>query len=406
MGILDLPITDDQLSNAVAGTKTAAALGGTYAPIVGGINYVSSAASPALRPWFAALANNDITKASIMVIGDSITEGVGSTVTTNLYDRGYVPRLKTRIRNRFGAANGMGYIPATWANDASRPFANGTGTISRASNNYGPGGRSIILNAGANVSVTGISGTSFDVMVFSGGSTDPVTVKIDGVAQGSPVVTSGASLDAKVVNRFTLAAGTHTIDISCATGTTGVYFEGIYVYNGDEDKGIRIIECGHSGWTTADHLSGQLGIVGGNLQSQAAQIAPDLCIISLGTNDANQGLTPATYKANLQTIITRVRAGVATSSNVSFLLVGLYQRDDVILATPWQQYLDAAASVASTDTGGPAGASGVTFLDLSKRIYDFNTSNVSGFLTTDKVHPTDKGHGYIADVIVQAISPR
>ncbi len=120
-------------------------------------------------------------------------------------------------------------------------------------------------------------------------------------------------------------------------------------------------------------------------------IQPQLVTIALMTNDYQGGVDPATSKTNLLAMIAAVRAKCTVPPTI--VLLTYPARGDVTSpAYPWASYVAVAASIASADTG-------VAHLDLSARYTSPATSNALGNWDSDKVHPTDKGHGLIAETV-------
>src|SRR5205823_11906760 len=72
---------------------------------------------------------------------------------------------------------------------------------------------------------------------------------------------------------------------------------------------VHVVNAGNSGDTTADGL--------GRLDWALAE-KPDIVILELGANDALRGLDPAVVRANLDTMIEKVRA-----SGAKVLLAGM-----------------------------------------------------------------------------------
>ena len=121
-----------------------------------------------------------------------------------------------------------------------------------------------------------------------------------------------------------------------------------------------------------------------------------LLIIALGINDFAHAVPLSTYQSNLSTIILDVKKN---SPNTSILVVSQYPvlSDDArsSLGLSQAQYWNIAQQVASKYKVG--------YLSLSKTWGSFSALNNRGILTSDRVHPSDKGGEQIALEIQRAI---
>ncbi len=97
-------------------------------------------------------------------------------------------------------------------------------------------------------------------------------------------------------------AGTWTLEIENVSGTTTIC--GLDVQKTAD--GVRVHKLGGTGsasssWTAVNAAYWQAGLTA---------LAPNLVTILLGTNDQGASMTAATYRTNLQTMITRIRAAL------------------------------------------------------------------------------------------------
>lgn len=339
----------------------------------------SEAPSMALMPFRAAVANRENARCVWYALGDSITEGANSTARPNRW----VNQTLASLRNRrptsgIGTGGSLGSLPPYFdGSTMGNPFTTLSGAPSPGKEtSFGLGRRTATMSGTAKY-VFDINGSSFDMFYTSGPTSGTIGVKIDaGSVQN--VATSGTLADGKKWNSGALTPGAHTVEITAVSGT--VYFGGLYVYDGDESKGIHLLEAGHFGWKTTDWVANSP-----RWQDTITLHQPHLVTIALGANDYQNDVAPTTFKTNLQTLITAFRTN--TTIDPAFVLVGYSERADIGTAThDWSDYLDAMYEIAEADAG-------VGVFDLSLQMIARRTdaTNVYG-LYGDQVHPSNKGH--------------
>ncbi len=265
--------------------------------------------------------------------------------------------------------------PWTYTGTTTTPAA-GLGLISRS------------LAPSATMSGTFSSSTAFTVHFTQGPTAGSFTVAVDG---GGPVtVTPNASgTDGRHDGTYTtpsVSQGSHSIVIT-AVGTAVV--NGVYVHNGDEASGVQLYTSGQPSTTSAS-WAGATGVA-----TRIGALAPGLVMIVLGSNDFATGMDPATFKSNIETIISEIK--LATTPDPAFLLVGSYRRLDVPLpAHPYADYTAAMAAVAVAD-------STVAVVDISAMYPTSQMADVYGLLDADDIHQTDRGHSLMADLIMSTL---
>lgn len=371
-----------------------------FAPTATNRDKVDSAASIALQSWFAGLANRDNAPAKILCLGDSVTEGSSATSIANRW----VARLRDQMRLRhqtagLGSGGGTNFLPPYFdGTSMGNPWASKVGNPGKDTG-FGFGRRAAVMGSTDSYTYT-ITGTSFDVCYASGTTTGTLTVQVDG-GTVQTIATAGSIAGGKRWNSGALSAGSHTVVIGC-TGNNS-YFTGLMIYNGDEAKGLQVVEGGHFGWKTTDWV--------GNQNFYAADItayAPHVITLALGLNDYQAGVASATVRTNLESIISRIRTALTVKP--SFVLIPWHLRGDVASPVePWSNYVAAMYAIAAADTGGVNGASGVAVFDASRRLPAPGSAGAGDpftLINTDRVHPTNKGHAVIADALTGFLSPR
>lgn len=363
---------------------------------------------PALTPWYAALGNRQTTPANIICLGDSITEGQGATVSLDTgFENRWLARLRDMLRSRFptpGMTNptggGRGYINVAGTGEGSFTWPT-TINGSPPAISTGPKASGLQLNTTGQSVVYSLNGDSCDIMwqqVAFGGT---FSYQVDGNAAVNVSTNGGSTLDGKITHVSLGAAGAHTLTLAWVSGNANV--DGVAEYNGDFSAGIHVHDAGHFGWQTSSWLS-PLTAAGGPSFAIAA-LSPAVVVITLGVNDQFSNVAPATYQANLQSIISDIKVRL-TAPFPSFVLLMMPPRQGQGTYTyAWSQYISAANAVAAADSSGIAGASVVSVCDASQRMPGADADVYGFWHAGDLVHPSNKGHDYIADFLTTFLSP-
>jgi hypothetical protein len=312
--------------------------------------------------------------------------------------------LRSRFPTQGLTGGGRGFIGVagtgelTFAWPAAASTSLGTGTWA------GPKAKFLQLAATGQTITFNLVGDSADIMwtqVPYGGT---FSWAVDGGAATKVSTNGGSIVDGKLTHIALGTAGSHKLVLSWVSGQSNI--DGVIEYDGDYTSGIQLHDAGHYGaetstWTSA--LNG--GSVGGSAAAIAA-LNPSAVIITLGVNDQYEGVTPATFQSNLQTIISDLEARL-TSPYPTFLLNMLPPRVNQSTFTyPWSQYIAAAQNVAAADTSGPGGISVVAVMDFTAApSMPGADTDVYGFWDPGNlVHPSDKGHQRIGDCLAEYLS--
>jgi lysophospholipase L1-like esterase len=342
-------------------------LSANYAPINGSVTATAKGVLPAnlvkYRKALAALraGTSDV---KVLCAGDSTVSGFGS--GTPAYLGGWPSRLPTLVNTRIApAAPGLAALPLT--PDTDPRWTLGTGWTQFS--NYGFGNSACAYAASApagNIAFADsrITADRFDVYYANIAGNGQLTVTATG---GTPVVVtpSGAGGVAKLTCSAAAAATTNTLTIASA-GVAEILFVAPWL---STTKTIRYGNAGRNGTTTNEWVDNSAGI---SSLGCIDAYAPDLTILCLGINDANNGHTLATFTANMNTIIARCQ-----------------QTGDVILIVPHMTGLSSAVEtlLASYRAAIPgiAASKGCMWLDESARIgayagssFYFDTAHLNG----------------------------
>lgn len=351
--------------------------------------------NPALRKWYAMLGGRYGSIASVVVMGDSISEGYGATSVT----RRWLQVLQAELRSRYQPA---GVAGATYPYISASPRVSPvpgdyprTATAGVTQSDHGLGLRSAVIPAGESVTFT-FTGTRARVYGTKGTTVGKFGIRLNGAAE---VVVDGAAASTSsgvlLWDSGALSVGAHTVLVQRSSTTVAspgnVILEGLVTYNGDETAGVRVLDASKTGATLATFNSstlwqGALGAVEGK----------GLLIMAWGANDATSGTTPAAFKTGLETLIGNARTAGWTGS---ILLVKLAKRGTATEAT-WADYLTQIDAIAAADPD-------IATLDLRSRFPDQGTPEATALgVYVDEAHNSDKGQGLIAGYTASAILPR
>lgn len=386
MSLNDAPTLNKSLSNAYApaGTSTSESL--------------SPSRVAALRPWHAALAQRDYTKANAVFCGTSMTEG-GPQITTGR-ERRWMDRLTRLMRARYPLASqpvgSTGYIPAFYQSFS----AGGTsqnGVVTPAGVTYsgnlaqvgaGLGARQLELAAAGDWIQFTFTGTGADLHLASRDiANSTATVSVDGGAGTAASIPAGTN-SAAIQQIRGLAAGSHTVRVTWGSGHPDV--AGLYPYNGDESFGIHVYDEG-KGSAQASQFASTAPF------RQHPTMQPALVGIEFGYNEFFGAVPVSTFKTNLQTVVTNALANITIAPTCLFII---WQEplNTNANAIPYINYVNAIKAVAATTTNG-------VVVDFSTR-FPAQANNTQGLWGGDHVHPSDTGAAYIADVLTEVIAPR
>lgn len=348
-----------------------------------------------LDKWRTAYASG---KAQMVVIGDSITEGTGTSIINNRWQNVLQSNLRALRASLYVGASEFPFIPAFPVTSAAGKPSTTNLPVAKRLNTVGISGRSAGLAVTSEYVEFSFYGTSFGLMYYSGSTSGYVQVTIDGVAKpafdANSVRLKVNSDPAKVWSSGPLPRARHTVRVSlgaASTGSESLWLEGLVTYDNDETTGIRILDGGFHGGNSGSFNQASRG-------NQAAAIlaagGADLVVIGFGVNDAATPL--ATFRANIKAFIDEYRAAGLTPS---FLLLGMY-KVNTKTTEDWSGYLAQLASIAHAD-------SGVAFLDLGRHMPDVPTpfgASEGLDLFRDALHPNDAGNEWIAQVLTSALA--
>lgn len=367
--------------------------------------------------WLAALARSDAGGApvNLVVVGDSISQGLGAGVTSN----GYVSQLATTLQSHH-LPGGTGFQSANQDNSA------GTGAYSLTGfggyvTTTGGWNKAMYLSglpAGFALGTTGaephsatwpaVQGDNLDVW-YGVNSSEAFNVSVDGAAP-YVVIASGASCPGLSYCNYTIpaSAGQHSV-VASNYGTSDFVLLGI---TGRYGQGVRVHNMSLYGQTMGAAGTGfpQQGAV-----TDAAQdmMNPDLVIVSLGVNDAKTPETDATFTAALTTIYNAAKAW-GPQVDVMFVIQAASGYDNTS-ATKYTQleadmlnFAAAHPGIAIDDLWSLVGRNPCYYAEHGLADWVATTdpngsrcNHPGGGLFYPNIHPNHDGHTWIATPLAQ-----
>lgn len=341
-----------------------------------------------------ALGNASTAPVDIVAFGTSITEGYKATHVKDRFTTVMTDLLRADYQPS-SVVGGFGYHPTAYAGvPASANYITLAGTTNK-STLWGHGARGYVFSSAAHFVEYTVNCTGFDLTYAANASSGTFEYRVDGGAYTTVTATQPTQKDGKTTQVRGLTAGSHVIRLQWKTGT--VVVGGIMVYNGDETKGVRMWEAGHSSWTSGNFRSANGAAW---LDYFPNPIEPDLVLIELSTNDYYFGSPVATMKANAEWLIGEIRARAVGSP--AFVLLNTWERPTAggTIVAPWSEYRAAYKQIAAANAD-------VALIDLAAYVNPGAASAAGGLLNaTDMVHPTDAGHLKIGQTLAALLAPQ
>lgn len=327
-----------------------------------------------LRKWRTAMA--DIRAGSNKIynlnfIGNSFTEGY---LITDKVNNTFPGRVRTALATKYGDV-GKGIIPAYISSIINSPqLWNTTGFMEFVIGKFGICGHSLqTTTIGSTASVI-ISGTEVHLLVMKGtfASATAINCKVDGVDKGTFALNNATTIIADLTIATGLTDGSHTLLIT-TLDTSAVMIIGAYGTKGS--KGIRVNNMGRSGARSFDaQESSRI------LEAEFTTMKPTLSIIELGLNDAQIPVPLATYKTQMQNLVTSALA----QGDCLLLAPTMYTND--------LPYRDVQRQLAIDNN--------CAFIDIASR---WGESMPTLFKASDLAHPNEIGDCDIASAILRVI---
>lgn len=351
----------------------------------GDARYQTGSLSP-LYGYIAKLAQTSTARCNILMIGDSIMEGQGSSVVTNRW----VDRAQTQMRAKWATGTqGAGWQPVQYAATASGGgvFPGWTESGTASSNiPQGIGYKGRKLASGTTFTKT-VTCTSFELH-FWRQANDVMSITIDGGT--ATTFTLSTSVVYQKWTSPALTPGSHTITVSGASA--GGCFLGGMFYNGDETAGLALLDASHSGALALTFATTYPGWF-----DHVPLFSPTLAVLGCATNDcrtSSGGYSAVNYQTYMQSIITQLRSRTGQGS-LPVLLMPPYQPLGTLIE-PWSNYIAALNNLVAAN-------SYTSLFDMSARVPSL-ASDPYGYLF-DTVHPSNLGAASMSALATTALSP-
>lgn len=350
---------------------------------------------PALQNWDAKLANiqagnNDIL--DVAIIGDSISEGfINNASLASLLANSFKWKLTTYFNNKYDDV-GRGHIPNYYPSSGGDAGSLHTYTETWSGSAYSFAAKSTLTTVnGATCSFT-FNGTGCDIWVNKGTGLSNINVSVDGGAPSNyDLTTTPTTLPYVLTIASSLENTSHTVTIT-NMAAKNLRYSGFIEKKGT--RGVRVHMTAKSGGGSSSFTNAT-----SNLPWFTA-LAPDLAVFNIGVNDHTSNVVPATFKSNMQTLITHLK-GLGCD-----VIVGTDGTDDRTDdgATPytygWYDYVAAMKDVALSNN--------CCFIDTDRQWGGPRNARQNDLIpvgSATDIHPTIAGHNQIYEVLRDVIDP-
>jgi lysophospholipase L1-like esterase len=334
---------------------------------------------------FHTIAADPATPTNVVVIGDSIVEGLGATS----WRRRWTQHLADGLRSVFqppDVAGGAGYFTgwnqagyADWPCDPVTPIPNSDYGLGRQSLTMTAEGASAIFDTtpvctGLDIVVaktnTGAADTFLQVQIDS----DPVRV--------FDLTDADTSRGGYHLEIRGLARTTHSMII--ASGGGSPIFEGVAFYDGDETSGVRVYEGGQSGFRASDFTTPHT-----RWMDSLVDLEPALVVLAIGSNDYETGRPVADFETDIASMCDAITSRLGYRP--SFALAAYYERS----SPGWAIYRAAYRRLSEQLDAA--------LIDLSPLFGPWQADTRGGLIAADLHHPSDAGHAIIGRRVSDAI---
>lgn len=357
-----------------------------------------------MKRFRQAMCNVKTEPVDIMVIGNSITFGLGA----GSLDLGWTAQLGDLLAARYGpnAAHGRGWVPVEvydWT------LTNATGLANMSGNSaWGLWGGQLAQSGATQDKVVLIDPIAFDYLTVSAGSFNTIfggafpcgemEIWVDGVLEATiaprnPVFPDGV-VDygwTEMVGPFPLAVHTLELRIAVTGGLSALFPFGVFAHQGNAFAGVRVWNGGHPSFNISAFTAFQ------NSQELATAIDPALYIMQETMND--RSVNDATYAVYIASASTMIANAVP---NASVLWVPEYESSAYTVAGRFTAEAEILEAQAAAD-----GAGFFPFYELGGLgSLGFNgvATDPCEFLGGGPFHPVDAGHEWIAEMYVALIA--
>lgn len=357
-----------------------------------------------LQPWYDAVRDHEESPATVVVVGDSISEGV--LLPAPVHELRYVGLLQEALRERAGATGGEGYVPAFYADPLTPEdtVRSGTPAEELSFRPWGLGGRALLMPGGAEVIYPALPATRVRVWygrtAVAGGQAKVFVDGVDLTALGrlgtgeasGPTISSGGGAAEAGLQWVSppLAEGDHVVQVRSVAPGFAFLHTGVEFLDGDEESGIHVVDASHSGATARSFATPEA--VAGHWREVAA-VDPDLVLVNLGTN-----MEPD-YRTSLSTVVDEA---LDAAPDAQVVLVHGFE-PGTATAEEWQEVREDREAVAERHPGR------VAVFDLAAQwpsLAKDGSTNESLMVEVERpVHPNAEGHARMAEILTDLLAP-
>lgn len=363
------------LPDGVLGTKRFDSVRGTY-----------NESPSTTRRMRAALAQTRTALFRVMCVGDSTVFGANATPPQS--KQSWPSRLAQMLASVEGHASSTGAVDFQNYSLASEPRFVFAGTWAAA--NVGPfntAGRQSNVPASKVTFTPDIEVDAFVVRYATGPDAGTWSYSVDGGA-ATNVDSSAAAAGYSTVTVPASSTGVHSLVIAVGAGG---FTRLISVEGRNGLTGSVVTRAGKGGAMASSFVVGaSLGLAGSIGTIDA--LSPNLVILGFGVNEYLNQVALASYKANLQTILTR-----AISVGADVVMLTAVPNQDTTKAISQAQYRQVVYELAD--------ANNAMVLDVAYLWDSYAVSNAAPLsLYGDVTHPNSRGYFDIAAAIYAAIT--
>lgn len=359
-----------------------------------------------LEPWYDAVENQEQEPAKVVVVGDSISEGV--LLEPPVWSKRMVGLLQQDLRKAAGVDGSVGFMPAYYGDALTEDDTVRAGASAPREETFGPwglGGRALLMPGGS--SLTYPVQQADRIRVWFGrtaalGGQGRVTVDgkdvtaegqmSDGSPSGRTISSaSNASLSGLWWTSPSLGPGEHTVKVeSVAPGYVFVH-TGVEFLDGDEESGVHVYDGSHSGMAAA-HFA--LDNAAKGHWEDVRALDPQLILVNLGTNPEPD------YATSLGTVVERA---LEAAPRARVVLVDGYKPGSWT-DEGWENVRKARQAVADRFSDRVAV---FDFASRWPRLKADGSTNEGLMYENEAVplHPSEQGQRRMAEIYAELLSP-
>ena len=325
----------------------------------------------------------------ILIIGDSTTQGYGSSAGSDIKSFSWPAQLAKRLQSSFPSAritwdSFIGDSSTQYNHVLDPRFTAFTGAWTDYAGGFFFGGLPF-QNTGASGTFSYKPISNWDtakIWYITSSGNGTFGYQIDSGSTSTQSTNSAAGIAS--VTATTGTPGNHQLNLTYSSGS-GFFILGVE-FSDSTHPGISFINGGSYGSTTGNWVSTPVGVAAWSALSTITALAPDACMIDLDLNDQPNSINVATYTSNMQSIISTC----AAQSDV--ILLSSNHGSTTYADANIQPYVTALESLAAPNTSVP-------IIQNWERMVSYTFQNTAGWMY-DNVHLNAQGYADFAETVV------